>query len=120
MKLHRVFVIFFAAALGGCEPSESDFRKAAPDPELLHTAMSQLTSVIVYDIFSPPQASRAYAYASVAAYETLRNDHAKTYKTLAGQLNGLSRVPAPVADSEYYFPLAAVHAFMAVGKALSF
>jgi len=89
------------------------------DAELLHTAMHQLTSVIVYDIFSPPQSSRVYAYASTAAYETLRHGHPE-YKTLAGQVNGLTPVPTPEPDSQYNLSLAGVHAFMTVGKALTF
>ena len=40
--------------------------------EPLHQAFHDLTGVIVYDIFSPPQAARVYAYSSVAAYEVLR------------------------------------------------
>jgi hypothetical protein len=102
-----------------CTNARGDYRAQPPDAELLHAAVQQLTSVIVYDIFSPPQASRAYAYASVAAYETLRHEES-TYRTLAGQLNGLTPVPAPQPDSEYYLPLAGVHAFMTVGKALTF
>jgi hypothetical protein len=83
--------------------------------------MHDLTSVIVYDIFSPPQSSLVYAYASVAAYETLRHGH-PGYLTLAGQVNGLTAVPAPPAspDSQVHLPLAGVHAFMTVGKALTF
>lgn len=103
----------------GCDHKSSDYRAQAPDAELLHTAVNQLTSVIVYDIFSPPQASRTYAYASIAAYEALRHDY-PTHRTLAGQLNGLAPVPAPQADAEYYLPLAGVHAFMTVGRALTF
>jgi hypothetical protein len=102
-----------------CTNASGDYRAQPPDAELLHAAVQQLTSVIVYDIFSPPQASRAYAYATVAAYEALRHDDS-TYRTLAGQLNGLTAVPAPQPDSEYYLPLAGVHAFMTVGKALTF
>ena len=102
-----------------CTNASGDYRGHPPDAELLHAAVHQLTGVIVYDIFSPPQASRAYAYASVAAYEALRHDDS-TYRTLGGQLNDLTGVPAPQADSEYYFPLAGVHAFMTVGKALTF
>jgi hypothetical protein len=102
-----------------CANANGDYRAQPPDAELLHAAVQQLTSVIVYDIFSPPQASRAYAYATVAAYEALRHDDS-TYQTLAGQLNGLTAVPAPQPDSEYYLPLAGVHAFMTVGKALTF
>jgi hypothetical protein len=81
--------------------------------------MRQLTGVIVYDIFSPPQASRVYAYASIAAYETLRHEH-PTYRTLAGQVNGLTPVPAPDSGVAYHFPLAGVHAFMTVGRTLTF
>jgi hypothetical protein len=102
-----------------CTNARGDYRAHAPDADLLHAAVQQLTNVIVYDIFSPPQASRAYAYASVAAYEALRHED-PTYRTLAGQLNGLTPVPLPQPDSEYYLPLAGVHAFMTVGKALTF
>jgi hypothetical protein len=102
-----------------CANVRPDYRAQPADPELLHSAVHQLTGVIVYDIFSPPQASRVYAYASIAAYEALRPDH-PTYRTLAGQLNGLSPVPAPSPDSEYYLPLASVHAFMTVAKAMTF
>jgi hypothetical protein len=111
-------VLFAAVALAGCR-HEGDYRTEAPDPELLHTAVRQLTSVIVYDIFSPPQSSRVYAYASVAAYEALRQGHPE-YRTLSGQVNGLKPVPAPDSGVEYYLPLAGVHAFMKVGTALTF
>jgi hypothetical protein len=102
-----------------CTNASGGYRAEPADADLLHAAVQQLTSVIIYDIFSPPQASRAYAYASVAAYEALRHDDS-TYRTLAGQLNGLTAVPAPQPDAEYYLPLAGVHAFMTVGKALTF
>lgn len=91
----------------------------ASDAERLHSAVHQLTSVIVYDIFSPPQASRVYAYSSVAAYETLRQGDT-TYRTLAGQVNGLAPVPSPEAGVEYSLPLAGVHAFLTVGRTLTF
>lgn len=89
------------------------------DVALLHEAVHQLSNVIIYDIFSPPQASRVYAYASVAAYETLRQGDT-TYRSLAGQVNGLTPVPAPPAVSQLSLPLAGVHAFMTVGQALTF
>lgn len=104
----------------GCQRAPaSDGTMIVPNAEPLHTAMRQLTSVIVYDIFSPPQASRVYAYASVAAYETLRQG-SSTHRSMAGQLNGLTPVPEPEPDVEYSLPLAGVHAFMTVGHALTF
>src|SRR3954468_3391775 len=113
-------LVLSLALVAGCARNSGDYRTSAPDADMLHSAMSQLTDVIVYDIFSPPQASRVYAYASVAAYEALRNGHAQEYRSLAGQLNGLTPPPAPRADSEYYLPLSGVHAFMVVAKALTF
>jgi hypothetical protein len=81
--------------------------------------VQQVTNVIVYDIFSPPQAARTYSYASVAAYEALRPAHPE-YRTLAGQLNGLTPPPAPAAGAEYSYPLASVHAYMTVARAMTF
>src|SRR6267143_6931820 len=119
-RLLPVAVLFAGSLLSlACGNARREYRAQPADPELLHTAVHQLTGVIIYDIFSPPQASRVYAYASIAAYETLRPDH-PGYRTLAGQLNGLTPVPAPSPDSEYYLPLASVHAFMTVGRALTF
>ncbi|HKG91941.1 MAG TPA: vanadium-dependent haloperoxidase [Gemmatimonadaceae bacterium] len=108
-----------AAALQGCARASARERAPLAEAELLHSAVGQLSGVIVYDIFSPPQASRAYAYASIAAYEALRPGHPE-FRTLAGQLNGLAPVPAPDSGVEYSLPLAGVHAFMTVGKALTF
>ena len=116
----RSSIAFTACVIGAaCSSASGDYRSRPPDAELLHTAVQQMTSVIVYDIFSPPQASRAYVYATVAAYEAMRQGDS-TYQTLAGQLNGLTPVPMPQPDSEYYLPLAGIHAFMTVGKALTF
>ncbi|MEX1185750.1 MAG: vanadium-dependent haloperoxidase [Gemmatimonadaceae bacterium] len=113
----RIALAMLAACLlQGCG---RDSNRTEQDAELLHTAMGQLTRVIVYDIFSPPQSSRVYAYASVAAYEALRHGRPE-YRTLAGQLNGLEPVAAPEPDSQYDLSLAGVHAFMTVGKALTF
>ncbi len=103
----------------GCAVLSRDAQPREPDAELLHSAMHQLSSVIVYDIFSPPQASRVYAYASVAAYEVLRNEHPE-YASLAGQLNGFASIPAPDANAEISYPLAGVRAFMSVGRAMTF
>ena len=117
----RLGVSLLAAfsALQGCGNARADYRAQTPDAQLLHVAMNQLTSVIVYDIFSPPQATRVYAYASIAAYETLRQGDS-TYRSLAGQLNGLAAVSAPGDSAQVYLPLAGVHAFMTVGRALTF
>ncbi|MDX1627753.1 MAG: phosphatidic acid phosphatase, partial [Fulvivirga sp.] len=80
-------------------------------PQTLHTSMQQLTDVIVHDIFSPPVASRIYAYPSIAAYEVLARQDS-VYKTLAGQLNRLEPIPAPAEEVNH--EVAAIQAFLLV------
>jgi hypothetical protein len=92
---------------------------SSTDATPLHVAIKQVNDVIVYDILSPPQAARIYAYASIAAYEVLRQSDT-TYRTFAGQVNGLTPVPQRPAGEELSLPLAGVHAYMAVGRALTF
>jgi hypothetical protein len=105
--------------LAGCRVSSADVLPPAAEAAPLHEAAARLTDVIVYDIFSPTQASRAYAYASVAAYEAVR--HGDTaYRSLAGQVNGLAPLPAPPAGDSVSLPLAGVHAFLTVGRQLTF
>jgi len=81
--------------------------------------MQKLTDIIVYDIFSPPVASRIYVYPSIAAYEVIINDN-HSHISFAGQLNGLNNIPKPDLNLEYSFPLASIHAFLTVGRDLIF
>ena len=105
--------------LAGCQrPAHSAAAVvASADATPLHDAVKQVNDVIIYDIFSPPQASRVYAYAGIAAYEVLRQSDT-SYHTMAGQVNGLK--PLPAAPAGISLPLAGVHAYMVVGRALTF
>jgi len=101
------------------EEVNPNYQQEALQAEFIHTSMKRLTDVIVHDIFSPPQASRIYAYPSIAAYEA--GIHAfPEYRTLQGQVRELANVPKPEAGKEYCFPLASTHAFLTVGKQLIF
>ncbi len=104
--------------LVGCQPNEA-YKEEVSDPDYLHRALGQLTDIIVYDIFSPPVASRIYAYPSIAAYEVCRQAH-PTFKTLAGQLRDLAPIPSPAEHSRIDFNMAAFQAFAIVGRALIF
>lgn len=102
----------------GCNQS-NDYIQRLEDPEMFHGTMKKLTDIIVYDIFSPPVASRVYSYPSIAAYETVRFAHLNKYNTLAGQLNGLKETPSPE-NENINFNLAALHAFIIVGREFTF
>ena len=97
----------------------TDYIQKLENPDMFHGVMKKLSDVIVYDIFSPPVASRVYAYPSIAAFETVRFAHPDKYNTLAGQLNGLKELPIPKDDNINY-NLAAMHAFYTVGRKLIF
>lgn len=111
----RVAAACLVAATAAC--SRSAPRTPAGDAAMLHAAVQSVTDVIVHDIFSPPQAARVYAYASVAAYEAMRPGHPER-ATLAGVLRDLPPLPAAPAGVDW--PMAGVHAFLAVATPLTF
>src|SRR3954447_5604897 len=114
--------VFLFAAIAFClmpwkAKANDDWRKITEDPTYIHRAMKEVTDVIVHDIYSPPVASRIYAYVSVAAYEAAIASN-KNYNSFAGQLHGLNAIPKPDASKSYSDGLAAVHAMLLVAKAL--
>jgi len=109
-----LFIFLFA-----CQKEPVDYTEAAHDPELMHATVKKLTDVIVYDIFSPPVASRIYAYPSIGAYEALIPEYPE-YQSLAGQLHGLTQSPKPAEGKEYCYPLASLQAYITLGKKLIF
>lgn len=120
IKSLRIWVFAsFLLVLAGCEKVNPDFQAEAKQAELIHQTTKQLTDIIVHDIFSPPVASRIYAYATIAAYEAAVPDFPE-YKSLEGQLTDFRNVPQPEPGEEYCLPLASLQAFTKVGKALIF
>ena len=111
-------LVCFLLLFTQCQIDRS-FESKVADPTLLDEALAKLTDVIVYDIFSPPQASRIYAYPSIAAYETLQLKH-PAYKSLAGQLKDLEPLPSPKDTALCNLDIAAFQAFVVVGRALIF
>lgn len=114
-----LWLLLVITVFGACEQSNPNFQEDAGNPEYIHRSMKQLSDVIVHDIFSPPVASRIYAYSSIAAYEAAHPGFSD-YQSLAGQLNGLEAGPQPEEGKTYCFPLAGIHAFLKVGKAFTF
>jgi hypothetical protein len=89
------------------------------DATPLHRAEKAVTDIMVRDIFSPPVASRVYLYANVAAYETLvKAFPGGGYRSLHGQVRDFPDLPGP--REKIDGSLAAVYAFLLVGKKLVF
>ena len=83
------------------------------DSEILHQNMDQLTQVIIYDVFTPPVASRLYVYAALASYEAVRFSK-EGNESITDKLNGFGQMPEPEKDKIYNFTLAATRAFFTV------
>lgn len=105
--------------LAGCEEKAGDFKKFTEDPLLYCKTVKKLNDVVLENNFPPMIATRNYAYANIAAYETMAAGNPE-YITLAGQIKHLPQMPKPEAGKEIDFSLAALFSFTKVGNAVTF
>ena len=87
--------------------------------EVLHQNQDQLTQIIIYDVFTPPVASRIYAYTSLASYEAVRFITPGN-ESLVEKMHGFEKMPQPEKDKKYNFILAASKAFFNVAHKVVF
>src|SRR5882757_2231728 len=88
------------------------------DTDVLHQNVDQLTQVIIYDVFTPPVASRIYGYTTLAAYEAVRYANPE-YNSITAQLRGFGEPPKPQKNKKYNFTLAATKAFFTVAHKIT-
>jgi hypothetical protein len=88
-------------------------------PRVLDENQQQLTRVIIYDVFTPPVASRIYAYTSLAAYEAVRFAQ-PGYGSIAAKLHGFPPMPEPDTTLTYNYALAGSKAFFTVAHKVVF
>jgi hypothetical protein len=113
MKLNEirfVLAVIMIISVTSCSQKKS---VRLPDTEILHQNMDQLTQVIIYDVFTPPVASRLYVYAALSSYEAIRFSKDGS-RSLTEKLNGFEAMPEPDKTKEYNFTLAASKAFFNV------
>ena len=116
--LKLTFSFFVLVTLFSCSQN-TEYLNKIQDPELFQEAMQNLTDIVVYDIFSPPVASRVYLYPSIAAYEIIARYNPEEFNSLVGQVKELQKIPTSN-DIDINPQLAALFSFNAVGKALIF
>nr|WP_299341365.1 vanadium-dependent haloperoxidase [Allomuricauda sp.] len=88
-------------------------------PEDYHASVDIVTEVMIHDIFSPPVASRIYAYPNIAAYEILAFED-DSYNSLTSQLRDFESIPEPDIEENINFDLAALIAHMDLSRRLIF
>lgn len=119
MKIKYIFFFLsLASLLCACEEKHDQTKLDAFSNAQLEQWNKNLSEIIIKDIFTPPVASRIYAYTNIAAYEALVPGY-PDYQSLGGQLHELKEIPKPESGKEYYFPVASIKAFATVCKKLT-
>lgn len=117
MSIQKLTVtILISFVLLSCSTSTE---KIEITPNDYHNAVDKLTTVMIHDIFSPPVASRIYAYPNIASYEVLNRGNT-AYKSLANQLNGLKKPQTNTKPDGVNLKLASIIAYLDVAKELVF
>lgn len=108
----RLTYVFMCLVLLSCQAKKDSQAVDDISREALISSAQALTDIMVYDIFSPPQASRVYAYAHLAAYEAAAFADT-SWLSVAPQLKGNLTVPQP--EEPVNFHIASVVALQEVG-----
>ncbi len=115
MKERLVFIYVLAFFFFSCNKQET----IEILPIEIHNAVDKVTEVMIHDIFSPPVASRIFAYPNIAAYEIIAQKDS-SYISLANQLPGLSEIPKAEENKKVNYNLAALVAHLELSKRLIF
>ncbi|BAO76115.1 vanadium-dependent haloperoxidase [Winogradskyella sp. PG-2] len=114
MKRFSIIILVFTV-LWSCQNKEN----IIVTTEDYHASVDKVTQVMVHDIFSPPVASRVFAYPNIAAYEIMASKHSDN-NSLVGQIAQLTKIPQPKDTTNLNFELAALVAHMELSKRLIF
>jgi hypothetical protein len=106
----KTFIGLLIILVPGCHQKKLPMMS---DAEILHRNQDQLTQVIIYDVFTPPVASRIYVYSSLASYEAIRFSK-EGAPSVAEKLKDFGQMPKPEINKEYNYTLAASKAFFNV------
>ena len=102
--------------LFSCNTQEKPIEVSVDD---LHNSIDKVTNIMIHDIFSPPVASRVYAYPNIAAYEIIAVED-ENYNSLANQVRNLTAIPKPDNAKTVNYQLAALIAHIDISRRLIF
>jgi hypothetical protein len=108
-------LLLVLVVLASCNKPES----IEISPELFHKSVDKVMEIQIHDIFSPPVASRVFAYPNIAAYEILAQKSNK-FQSLVGTVNDLKPIPKVDTTQHVNLELSALIAHMEVSKKLIF
>lgn len=117
--MRKLIPALLAIAIAASCNRPNNYQQVIHDPNLYSNLTGQLTEIMTFNIFTPPVASRVYAYSHLAAYEVMAKGDS-SYASLEGQLKGLADIPSPGAGKQIDYPYASMMAMLEVGKTLTF
>lgn len=111
-----ILVLLLGLTIASCK---KQYQPIEVSPEDFHKSVDRVVQVMVHDIFSPPVASRIFAYPDIAAYEivAMNNDN---YISLKDQVKELKDIPKPDASKPVNYQLAALIAHIDLDRRLVF
>ena len=116
MKRNITVILSVLLVLWGCRGKE--YKDAFNDPLLFSKTVKELNNEVMQNNFPPIIASRNYAYACIAAYETVAAGDIR-FQSLAGQIKHLPALPQQdTANVNFHY--ASLLAFCKVGEAVTF
>ncbi|MFD2099798.1 vanadium-dependent haloperoxidase [Flagellimonas iocasae] len=116
MKERISILVVLLLVLTSCQKKQEPITVS---PEEYHKSVDKVIEVMIHDIFSPPVASRIFAYPNIAAYEIIAKNN-EQYKSLAGQVHGLESIPEPKTEEAINYEMAALVAHMDLSRKLIF
>ncbi len=116
MKKRISLIAALLLVLASCQKKQEPVEVS---PEEFHASVDKVIEIMIHDIFSPPVASRIFAYSNIAAYEIVAKKNDK-YKSLAGQVTDLKSIPEPKNSENINYEMAALIAHMDISKRLIF
>ena len=113
MTVLRRALLLAAITLSACTRE-----RATEDPQQVAQWLRSSLAFVRSERLGPPVATRISAYSAIALYEGYASDPRSSLRSLAGQLNGLSALPAVPGLGEVDGPIAAAEAERLVADSL--
>jgi hypothetical protein len=113
---NKIIILIAIVVLVSCNKKQEPIVITSAD---FHKSVDKVGEVMVHDIFSPPVASRVFAYPNIAAYEIIAQ-HNDNYLPLEKQVTDLKAIPKVDTSKPVNFQLAALIAHIDLSKQLIF
>lgn len=118
MRLNKILFIIFTIGLSVMSCKDNS-KPITITPNDFHTSIDKVVDIMVHDIFSPPVASRIFAYPNIAAYEIMSQNNS-AYNSLKDQIIHLKNIPKADETKKINYQLAALISHIDVSKQLIF